>query len=166
PNILRDDSGCSAEAATSRMGPGCVKTCASQACPELFSQLPSSDRSCQCNWFLHRRNRDGNSTHKLGVGVFTQPGSFSDLSANDRDVRSTPINRHHEVDVLRLKSAHELTFGADLTRRFPARWAGGRDGALEARPRCMLVVIAGQMCRCGESLRAFRGLADSIKDRQ
>src|SRR5882762_4312828 len=30
------------------MGPGCVKTCTSLECPELFSQLPSSDRSCQC----------------------------------------------------------------------------------------------------------------------
>ena len=26
--------------ATAALGPGCVKTCASQACPELFSQLP------------------------------------------------------------------------------------------------------------------------------
>ncbi len=37
--------------------------------------------------------------------VFTQPGSFSDLGADDRDVRSTPINRHHDPDGLRLKSA-------------------------------------------------------------
>src|ERR1700688_4008576 len=43
---------------------GCVKTCPSQGRLESFSQLPSSDRSCQCNWFLHRRNRDGNSTRR------------------------------------------------------------------------------------------------------
>jgi hypothetical protein len=29
--------------------PGCVKTCTSLGCRELFSQLPSSDRGCQCN---------------------------------------------------------------------------------------------------------------------
>jgi hypothetical protein len=54
---------------------GCAKTRSSQRCTELFSQLPSSDRSCQRNWFPHRRNRDGNSTRKLNVGVFTQPRS-------------------------------------------------------------------------------------------
>jgi hypothetical protein len=52
--------------------PGCVKTRSSQGCAELFSQLPSFDRSCQCNWFSRRRNRDGNSTRKLNVRVFTQ----------------------------------------------------------------------------------------------
>jgi hypothetical protein len=52
---------------------GCVKTRSSQGCTELFSQWPSSDRSYRCNWFPHRRNRDGNSTGKLNVRVFTQP---------------------------------------------------------------------------------------------
>ncbi|SRR6266849_6792737 len=74
----------------SELGPGCVKTCPSQGRPELFSQLPSSDRSCQCNWFLHRRNRDGNSTCRSGVGVFTQPGSKADLTAPKSDFRYTP----------------------------------------------------------------------------
>src|SRR5207248_3025564 len=31
--------------------PGCVKTRLSQGRAELFSQLPSPNRSCQCNWF-------------------------------------------------------------------------------------------------------------------
>src|ERR1700716_532921 len=75
-----EDRKSSAHGQNDAIDPGCVKTCTSQGCPELFSQLPSSDRSCQCNWFLHRRNRDGNSTRKLGVGVFTQPGPRSDVS--------------------------------------------------------------------------------------
>src|SRR5258705_9897999 len=33
------------------MGPGCVKTRLSQGRAELFSQLPSPNRSCQCNRF-------------------------------------------------------------------------------------------------------------------
>jgi hypothetical protein len=44
-----------------------VKTRLNEGRAELFSQLPSSDRSCRCIWFLHRRNRDGNSTRKLDV---------------------------------------------------------------------------------------------------
>src|SRR6266404_6113334 len=37
--------------ATSAVGPGCVKTRLSQGRAELFSQLPSPNRSCQCNRF-------------------------------------------------------------------------------------------------------------------
>src|SRR6266436_221106 len=33
-------------------GPGCVKTRLSQGRAELFSQLPSPNRSCQCNRFF------------------------------------------------------------------------------------------------------------------
>src|ERR1035437_361183 len=53
--------------------PGCVKTCLSQGCSELFSQFPSLDRTGKCNWFSHRQNREGISTRKLNVRVFTQP---------------------------------------------------------------------------------------------
>src|SRR5712671_5724795 len=35
----------------SATGPGCVKTRLSQGRAELFSQLPSPNRSCQCNRF-------------------------------------------------------------------------------------------------------------------
>src|SRR5204863_9147772 len=38
-------------AAKSVDDPGCVKTRLSQRRAELFSQLPSPNRSCQCNWF-------------------------------------------------------------------------------------------------------------------
>jgi hypothetical protein len=76
----------------SASGPGCVKTRSNQGCTELFSQLPSSGRSYQCNWFPHRRNRDGNSTPKLNIGVFTQPGSFSTEMGCPHHVRSTPVS--------------------------------------------------------------------------
>src|ERR1700694_439282 len=75
---------------TSEFDPGCVKTRSSQGCTELFSQLPSSDRSCQRNWFPHRRNRDGNSTRKLNVRVFTQPRSDSEVSAFGVKTASPP----------------------------------------------------------------------------
>ena len=61
----------------SALGPGCVKTRLGEECAELFSQLPSSKRSCQHNRLPHRRNRDGSSTCKLDIGIFTQPGSFA-----------------------------------------------------------------------------------------
>src|SRR5258707_9651796 len=64
----------------SASGPGCVKTRLGEGCAELFSQLPSSERSCQYNRLPHRRNRDGSSPRKLGIRVFTQPGPKAVLS--------------------------------------------------------------------------------------
>src|SRR4030081_81983 len=68
--------------------PGCVKTRLGEEYAELFSQLPSSERSCQYNRLPHRRNRDGSSTRKLDIGVFTQPGPEAeirfDLDQRDR----------------------------------------------------------------------------------
>src|SRR5450759_1012951 len=46
---------------------------------ELFSKIPSSGRCCQRNWFSHRRNREGSSTRKSRVRVFTQPRPNSDM---------------------------------------------------------------------------------------
>src|SRR5674476_78965 len=60
---------------------GCVKTCTSRECTELFSLFSSFDGDCQSCSFLIQRNRDKLSTRKSDVGVFTQPGSFSDLGA-------------------------------------------------------------------------------------
>ena len=60
------------------LGPACVKTRLGEGCAELFSQFPSSERSCQYNRLPHRRNRDGSSTRKLEAGVFTQPGSVAE----------------------------------------------------------------------------------------
>src|SRR5471032_1850567 len=74
-------------------GPGCVKTRLGEGCAELFSQLASSERSCQYNRLPHRRNRDGSSTRKLDIGVFTQPGSKVALTASDCDFRYSPQKR-------------------------------------------------------------------------
>jgi hypothetical protein len=76
----------------SALGLGCVKTWMSQGCTELFSLLASPDSSRQRYWFSNRRNRDGISTRKFCVGVFTQPGSNSDFGASDREVRFTSHN--------------------------------------------------------------------------
>src|SRR5216684_9055858 len=69
---------------TSETGPGCVKTCASRECAELFSVLSPF----YCDWqqcsFPIERNRDNISTCKFDVGVFTQPGPNSDITENIR----------------------------------------------------------------------------------
>jgi len=59
--------------------PGCVKTCTSRECAELFSFFSPFDGDCQSGSFLIQRNRDKLSTRKFGVGVFTQPGPKADL---------------------------------------------------------------------------------------
>ena len=59
--------------------PGCVKTRFGKGRAELFSQLPSCEGSCQHNRLPHRQNRDGSSTEKLDIGVFTQPGPLADI---------------------------------------------------------------------------------------
>src|SRR5437667_10469585 len=63
----------------SAVGPGCVKTCMSRECAELFSLFSSFDGDCQSGSFLIQPNRDKLSTHKFDVGVFTQPGSFTSM---------------------------------------------------------------------------------------
>src|SRR5450631_518625 len=71
---------CRASPDTSVFDPGCVKTRLGEECAKLFSQLPSSERGCQYNRLPHRRNRDGSSTRKLDIGVFTRPGPNPDVS--------------------------------------------------------------------------------------
>jgi hypothetical protein len=79
----------------SALGPGCVKTCTSRECAELFSLFSSFDGDCQSGSFLIQRNRDKLSTREFDVGVFTQPGSRADLSARQLDVCFAPMSRHH-----------------------------------------------------------------------
>ena len=76
----------------SAVGPGCVKTCLREGCAELFSQLPSSGRSCRYNRLPHRRNRDRSSTRKFGIGVFTQPGSKATAFGCPRHVRFPSVS--------------------------------------------------------------------------
>jgi hypothetical protein len=76
--------------AVSVPGPGCVKTCASRECAELFSVLSPF----YCDWqqcsFPIERNRDNISTRKFDVGVFTQPGSKTEVSRLAWHVRFYP----------------------------------------------------------------------------
>ena len=87
-------------------GPGCVKTCMSRECAELFSLFPSFDGVCQSYSFLIHRNRDRLSTRKSDVGVFTQPGSKPVLTTPKRDFRSTPNNGHHQTGTVAPFSAN------------------------------------------------------------
>ena len=59
--------------------PGCVKTCTSRECTELFSLFSSFDDDCQSGSFLIQRNQDKLSTRKFDLGVFTQPGPGTDI---------------------------------------------------------------------------------------
>src|SRR6266404_6476035 len=58
--------------------PGCVKTCTSQECAELFSLSSSLSGGRKYFWFSNLRNRDG-STRRLNVGVFTRPRPGADI---------------------------------------------------------------------------------------
>src|SRR6478672_9550685 len=64
--------------------PGCVKTCTSRECAELFSLFSSFDGDCQSGFSVIQCNRDKPSTLKFDIGVFTQPGPEPDLSASTR----------------------------------------------------------------------------------
>src|SRR2546426_9146540 len=79
----------------SAMGPGCVaRTENAQNCFSLFS---SFDGDCQSGSFLIQRNRDKLSTRKPDVGVFTQPGSLTEVSALLEHFRFTLISGHHQA---------------------------------------------------------------------
>src|ERR1700732_5395960 len=58
--------------------PGWVKTCTSQECAELFSLSSSLSSGRKHFWFTNLRNRDGISTRRLNIGVFTRPRPEAD----------------------------------------------------------------------------------------
>jgi hypothetical protein len=107
----------------SAQGPGRVKTCLGEGCAELFSQLPSSERSCQYNRLPHRRNRDGSSPRKLGIRVFTQPGSFA-TGAYQRQVRPYPLcRRKAEINLEHWRLPAQRRRQASGNRAAPLRGA-------------------------------------------
>src|SRR5258707_15245360 len=77
----------------SAMGPGCVKTCTSRECAELFSLFSSFDGDCQSGSFVIQRNRDKLSTRKFDVGVFTRPGSKPEILTASRCFPLYPSKR-------------------------------------------------------------------------
>src|ERR1039458_9663427 len=94
----------------SELGRGCVKTCTGKECAELFSLLASPDSDRQRYWFSNRRNRDGISTRKFCVGVFTQPGSKASFWPCADYFRSSAGNGHSRGRPACLKCAN---FGSD-----------------------------------------------------
>src|SRR6266446_9982432 len=66
----------------SASGPGCVKTRLSQGRAELFSNCLLLTEVASAIGFPQRRNRDGNSTRKFNVGVFTQPGTRGPITTS------------------------------------------------------------------------------------
>jgi hypothetical protein len=67
-----------------------------QPCSELYFALTGAR---QCKFLSHRRNRDGISTHKLQVRVFTEPGPKADSP------RQTPALRGPGLRGINLKVA-------------------------------------------------------------
>jgi hypothetical protein len=83
----------------------------------LFSQLPSSDRVASAIGIPHRRNRDGNSTRKFDVGVFTQPGSKPEVPPLKWEVRSRSKRPAY--------STHPARFIVGLGFETIPGWGGG-----------------------------------------
>jgi hypothetical protein len=75
---------------TSVDDPGCVKTCTSQECAELFSLSSSLSSGRKHFWFSNLRNRDGISTRRLNVGVFTQPRSIAEVAPPHSSITLLP----------------------------------------------------------------------------
>jgi hypothetical protein len=87
--------------------------CTSRECSELFSLFSSFEGDCQSGPFVIQGNRDKLSTRKFDVGVFTQPGSKTEVAALRRDVRSAPNNGYRRAVRLTASPApHDL----DLAR--------------------------------------------------
>src|ERR1700692_591756 len=92
--------------------PGCVKTCTSQECAELFSLSSSLSGGRKHFWFSNLRNRDGISTRRLNVGVFTRPRPIPDITPaywQPVAVRAVPClsgNRNGPDSLQRSSSAH------------------------------------------------------------
>ena len=84
-------------ASISPFDPGCAETCTRRERAELFSLFSSSDGDWQIASFLIQRNRDKLSTRKFDVGVFTQPGSKTEVPLLPRQVRSTLRSRRRQI---------------------------------------------------------------------
>src|SRR5260370_31216537 len=76
-----------------------AKTCTSQESAELFSLSSSLSSGRKHFWFSNLRNRDGISTRRLNVGVFTQPRPIPEaalgLVVQHRDELGAIRTLHH-----------------------------------------------------------------------
>src|SRR5450755_1506197 len=82
---------------TCALGQGCVKTSTSRERAELFSLFAFLDGARQRCSFLIQLIRGKRSTRKSDFGVFTQPGSDSDLSTFTDQVCFAPMNGRRET---------------------------------------------------------------------
>src|SRR5258705_13847634 len=103
----------------SALGPGCVKTCTSRECAELFSLFSSFDGDCQSGSFVIQRNRDKLSTRKFDVGVFTQPGSKSGPHCPENRLPILPQQRTSRVRAAASEKCQQPTF--DISSSFASR---------------------------------------------
>src|SRR6266446_6013218 len=87
------------EASISSNDPGCVKTCTSQECAELFSLSSSLSGGRKHFWFSNLRNRDGISTRRLNVGVFTRPRPEAEVGPEEWWVWACPMPVIHAVQI-------------------------------------------------------------------
>jgi hypothetical protein len=85
--------------------PGCVKTCASRECAELFSPFSSFDGYSQSCSFPNQPNRDKISTRKFDVGVFTQPGPEADIASYDQPLFDSILLLQLVLHFMRQKGA-------------------------------------------------------------
>src|SRR5712664_1615011 len=115
----------------------------------IWSNAASTSSSTSGAWQPVTRRLRGTSS----------PSSPSRLSPCGSDDCQQDLGRE-------LINCRRSDFRLALTRLFTAWRAGGRAGSLEARPRRVPVIIAGQMGCVGERLRAFRQLPDAMEDRQ
>src|SRR4030088_3174086 len=118
-------------------GPCCGKPCTSQERAKLFSLLPVPDSVCQCSCFPNRQNRDGISTRKLNVGVFTQPGSLADLDARDNEVRFTPrtVDSPHGKAIPERRAPKRQAAWARVAEFGPRTASPPQDASLRLAPR-------------------------------
>ena len=82
----------------SAMGPGCVKTRSGKGGVELFSQLPSSESSCQHNPAFTSTKSRWKFYTEVGHRSFHTAWVKLDLAAEQPEVRFAPMNGHRQAD--------------------------------------------------------------------
>src|ERR1700682_109031 len=107
---------------SSQFDPGCVKTCTSQECAELFSLSSSLSSGRKHFWFSNLRNRDGISTRRLNVGVFTQPRPKTDIEPAEceRVIHGQSLLNEEKLELAAIAARalrHTLVFGQGVKRQ-------------------------------------------------
>src|ERR1700687_3093449 len=96
--LIGEDRKSPAHSQNDAIDPGCVKTCTSQECAELFSQSSSLSSGRKHFWFSNFRNRDGISTRRLNVGVFTRPRPTADIGVGLTHLAGMGLQKFAQAD--------------------------------------------------------------------